>query len=571
MKWVVVMRNLVRTVEVMRLYQQSCHTIVIGMLLLISLSACGGGSSSSEPEPPPVVVTPPPPIEPPKTVLAPAEASAFLNRATFGATRGTIDALVTSNIEDWLEDQYNKPVTRLLPYVQSLDEDQVFPVDRVEGWWLNVVNGEDQLRQRLAFALSEIFVISDQNGFLFNNQEGVADYYDMLAENAFGNYRELLEDVTLHPAMGIYLSMLGNQKPDPVNNIRPDENYAREIMQLFSIGLVELNIDGSPILDADGKPVPTYNQDIIEGFAHVFTGWNFAGTVNFYRPPINFLEPMQPRENFHDKGEKQLINDIVVPAGQTAREDLAIALDALFNHPNVGPFMSYRLIQRLVTSNPSPGYIQRVAETFNDNGQGVRGDLWAVVKAILTDEEALEGYNTSPTTFGKLREPLIRMAHQFRVTGAKTAEGGIPFGFADFILGQSPQRSPSVFNFFSPDYQQPGEILEADLVAPEFEIATANNMTGMHNAVLYFLYVFTERNNDNRVYLELDDLVSLADDHTALLDELDLIYMAGQMTETMRAEIIDYLDFITPYVDAQTKVVETTFLILTSSEYAIQK
>lgn len=542
---------------------------LIWLIILLGISGCGGSSSSNTEQP--NVVVPPPVVDSNKTVLEPAEASAFLNRATFGATREAIDELVDSNVEDWLDNQYNQPVSLLLPYLQSLDVEDIFPFHRVEGWWLNVVNGPDQLRQRMAFALSEIFVVSDRNAFLQRNTEGMAHFYDMLASNAFGNYRDLLEQITLHPAMGVYLSMLGNEKPDLENNIRPDENYAREIMQLFSIGLIELNLDGTAVLGEDDQPINTYDQDIIEGFAHVFTGWNFAGTPNFRRPRPNMFEPMQAFQNFHDTDAKQLLNDVVVPAGQTAEQDLTMALDNLFNHPNVGPFISSRLIQRLVTSNPSPEYIERVATVFNDNGNGVRGDLWAVTVAILTDDEALEGASMMPDRFGKLREPLIRMSHQFRVTGAATEAGQIPFGRADVLLGQAPQRSPSVFNFFSPDYQQPGSILDADLLAPEFEITTANNLTGMHNSVIYFLYTLTQREDANRIYLDIGDFITLADDNDALVDELNLIYMANQMSSAMRSEITDYLDLIDSSVDARTKVLEATMLVLTSSEYAIQK
>ena len=555
----------------MRVVYQIINIRVLSLVFMLGLTGCGGGSS--EQSQPPVSNPPPTPVPEPKTELTEQQASAFLNRATFGATREEIDALSNSNVEDWLDLQYALPPTRLLPYLIALDVEPVRSNHRVQGWWLNAVKAPDQLRQRVAFALSEIFVVSDRNGFLNTYQALVADYYDMLALNAFGNYRDLLEQVTLHPAMGVYLSMLGNEKPDLANNIRPDENYAREIMQLFSIGLVELNIDGSEILDSEGRGIPTYDQDIIEGFAHVFTGWTFADAQSFRRPGrnIDLLSPMEPWQDFHDKGEKVLLNDVIVPADQSAEEDMAMALDNLFNHPNVGPFISFRLIQRLVTSNPSPAYIQRVAEVFNDNGEGVRGDLWAVVKAIMNDDEALFGAETMPDTFGKLREPLIRMAHQFRVTGAENAEGEIPFGTADFILGQAPQRSPSVFNFFSPDYQQPGVISDAELVAPEFEITTANYLTGMNNAVLYFIYTLDRENNQNRIFLNLDHFIALATDHSALIEEIDLVFMAGQMSDGMHDELVDYLDLIQDVVNAELLVKEAMYLVLTSSEYAIQK
>jgi len=542
---------------------------IIFLSLTVFISGCGGGSSDSEPE----AITPPPPVA--KTELTPAESSAFLNRATFGATSESINELANSNVEDWLTSQRSQPISRLLPYILSLpNQEEIFAGHRVEGWWLNTVKGPDQLRQRVAFALSEILVVSDQNDFLFNYQNGMAAYYDILLENAFGNYRDLLEEVTLSPAMGVYLSMLGNQKPDVENNIRPDENFAREVMQLFTIGLVELNLDGSVKTDTNGAAIPSYDQDTIEGFAHVFTGWTFAGASRFRRAEVNAIDPMEPWEDYHDTGEKILLNDFIVPAGQTAQQDLTMAMDNLFAHDNVAPFISFRLIQRLVTSNPSPEYISRVATVFNDNGQGTKGDLWAVVVAILMDEEAMNGANTRPNVFGKLREPLIRTAHLFRVLKAETLLGTIPFRWPDYVFGQSPQRPKSVFNFYHPDYQQPGAIAEGNLYAPEFQLSTANNLTGMHNSVLYFSLYTNDGSgviNDDDILVDTDDLELLAADHGALVDELNLVFIAGQMTESMREEIIAYLDLIHPHVPTRTKVLEAVLLILTSSEYAIQR
>ena len=271
----------------------------------------------------------------------------------------------------------------------------------------------------------------------------------MLAQNAFGNYRDLIEDVTLHPAMGVYLSMLGNEKPDPVNNIRPDENYARELMQLFSIGLVELNQDGSVRLDGNDEPLPTYDQDIIEGFAHVYTGWTYAGSPSFRnaRPtPANQVVPMQLHPGFHDTGEKTLLGGLVLPSGQGGDQDLAAALDNIFDHPNVGPFIAIRLIQRLVTSNPSPGYVSRVARVFDNNGSGVRGDLAAVVKAILLDVEARPD---SPMEIdGKVKEPLLRLTQLWRSYNAASTSGRYPYNFAYIVFGQG-RCNPHRYSIFS--------------------------------------------------------------------------------------------------------------------------
>ncbi|MFT5452577.1 MAG: hypothetical protein ACI9N9_002070, partial [Enterobacterales bacterium] len=384
----------------------------------------------------------------------------------------------------------------------------------------------------------------------------------------------LLEKVTLHPVMGIYLSMLGNRKPDGQLNIRPDENYAREVMQLFSIGLVELNQDGSAILDGQGRKIPTYDQDLIEGFAHVFTGWNFAGSTDFYRPEIDMFQPMEPWESFHDTGQKSLLNGVILPADQTALVDLDMALDNIFNHQNVAPFISHKLIQRLVTSNPSAEYISRVAAVFNNNGEAERGDLGAVIFAILTDDEAIKGFENYPNTFGKLREPLIRNAHFWRVFNAVTSSGQLPFGRPEYVYGQSPQRAPHVFNFFYPDYTPPGELSNEGLVAPEFQIATANNLTGMHNAMLYFSIVNNDSSSTSElgdIILEFDELLAIANNHPVLIDELDMIFTAGQMSIEMKSEILAYIDlFVEPKLE-RIKVLEATFLTISSNEYVIQK
>ena len=303
----------------------------------------------------------------------------------------------------------------------------------------------DQLRQRVAFALSEIFVVSNKNGTLAYQPWALASWYDMLAANAFGNYRDLLEDATLHPAMGIYLTHMQNQKADAALNIRPDENYAREVLQLFSIGLVRLGSDGTPLLDG-GQPIPTYGQAAVRGFAAVLTGWNWnntgCGPTTYvccteetyarcgpydYNVPAWKL-PIQPIEAFHDNtNAKQLLDyagaalpgGVLAPGG-SAPVELDAALDNIFHHPNVGPFIGRRLIQRLVTSNPSPAYVQRVASAFNNNGNGVRGDLKATVRAILGDPEARFGQWMFPSTFGKLREPLPQEHQLWRAMSAST-------------------------------------------------------------------------------------------------------------------------------------------------------
>ena len=540
------------------------------ILLAGWLTACGGGGGGSDDTaPPPTTTTTNNTVK-----LTEIEAAEFLNRSTFGATREGIDELVELGIEDWLSAQYAARPSYLRAYLQTLpDQDAIYHHHRVNAWWLQSVHGPDQLRQRVAFALSQIFVTSDRSGALEGHQMGLANYYDIFVRNAFGNYRDILEQVTLSPVMGVYLSMLGNQKPDVENNIRPDENYAREVMQLFTIGLVELNTDGSSVMNGANNPVPSYDQDIIEGFAHVFTGWTFANAESYRWPERNMLLPMEPFEEYHDTGSKTLLNGFVVPAGQTADEDLQMALDNLFEHPNVGPFISHKLIQRLVTSNPTPEYIARVARVFNNNGQGVRGDMQAVIEAILTDDEALNGRENLPNQFGKLREPLIRTAHFWRAFDALAGNGEFNFGYPDYVYGQAPQSAPHVFNFYSPFYQPPGELSQQSMAAPEFQINTSNNLTGYTNSLLGgTIWKNEEVDNDEQlVYRNMANYMALAEDTAALVDELALVFMAGNISSTMRDELIAYADGFSENTSDFRKVLELTFLILSSAEYTVQQ
>ncbi|MGB5490616.1 MAG: DUF1800 domain-containing protein [Woeseiaceae bacterium] len=541
--------------------------ISITASLMLALAGCGGGGGGS--------TTPPPPPPPPPPVTK-AEAYQLLNQGSFGATEAEAERVISMRQEAWVEEQFQKPLSLQLPHLQSLPPPQ-FPFqlheDRVDIWFRNALNGEDQLRQRVAFALSEVMVVS-QLGALGNLPYAVADYYDVLARNAFGNYRELLEEVTLHPAMGVYLSMLGNEKPDPVLNIRPDENYAREVMQLFSIGLVELNIDGTEKLDMQGQPIPTYDQEIIEGFAHVYTGWTFAGAPSFRqaRPtPFNQVIPMQLYPGFHDLGAKTLLNGTTLPAGQSGDQDLRDALDNIFNHPNVGPFIAIRLIQRLVNSNPSPGYVRRVAEVFNNNGSGVRGDLAAVVRAILLDAEA------HPTMAmeidGKVKEPLLRLTQLWKAYNATSNSGRFPLVASYILFGQGPLQSPSVFNFFSPFYAPPGEIRDSSLVAPELEIATEYQNTLFTNYMFYQVFALNHTNNaleDDDVFINFEEEMAIAADPDALIDMVAGKLLAGQISDTLRQEIAGMLARV-PETDAAIRAAEAIYFVVTSPEYAYQR
>jgi uncharacterized protein (DUF1800 family) len=538
--------------------------------IALGLSGCGGGGSNEPPGPPPP--PPPPPV-------SKAEAFQLLNQATFGATEEEAQRLISMGIENWIDDQLRKPASLHLPFVQAV---QPVPQpmgqlnrQRVDIWFQHALHADDQLRQRVAFALSEIFVVS-QLGALNGRVYSTTSYYDLLVENAFGNYRDLIEKITLHPAMGVYLSMLSNEKPDPVNNIRPDENYARELMQLFSIGLVELNQDGSLKLDASDRPIPTYDQSIIEGFAHVYTGWTYSRATRFRNPQRSLrsdVEPMVLWPGFHDTGPKKVLGGVTIPAGQTGDQDLAMALDNIFNHDNVGPFMAIRLIQRLVTSNPSPGYVSRVASVFNDNGSGVRGDLGAVVRAILMDPEARP--DLPMEIDGKLKEPILRLTQLWKAYDATSKAGGYPRlqGLYN-ILGQGPLQASHVFNFFSPFYAPPGEIRNSSLVAPELEIATEYLNTYFTNLMFYQAFAANSLNVDELrdvdVYINFEAELGIANDVDMLIDTVAGRLLGGEISDTLRNEIAGMLALI-PESESALRVAETIYFIASSPEYAFQR
>lgn len=511
-------------------------------------------------------------------------------------------------------------MSELVPFLDWVGQSEgVYQQHRLEAWLVNAAQlhdpanptatHDDQLRQRVAFALSEIMVVSDRNAALLFQPYALGSYYDMLAHNAFGNFRDLLEDVTLHPAMGKYLSMLGNRRNDPLLNIRPDENYAREVLQLFSVGLYRLNPDGTRMLDG-GQPVPTYDQDVVRGFAHVFTGWNFAGcnAGNYEACALGnpddarWQSAMQAVEAFHDDTtDKQLLDypGVALPggvlsAGGSAQQELDAALDNIFHHPNVGPFIAHLLIQRLVTSNPTPAYVQRVAAAFDDNGSGVRGDMQAVIRAILLDEQARTGQVSAPTQFGKLREPFTRLVRLWRVAPAQSVNGRVfRWSAPDDEYGQLPLSSPSVFNFFKPDFAQPGEIRNAGLVSPEFQIATDTQLVSAPNALgwrIFYFYVGSRYSyaweNDAPVpeeaLMDYTALKALAADPAALVDHLDLTMMAGGMSAYMRDLLITRLEGTPPdNLPGQPsgapmdlplfRVQQALYLIVNSPEFNTQK
>ena len=524
----------------------------------------------------------------PSSSISTAEAYRFLSQATFGPTEESVQALKALGgaplaYERWIDEQMALPASLELPATQAAVEQnpsnpRVAADMRRDQWFRNALAGPDQLRLRMALALSEILVVSEV-GPLWRQPLAVAAYNDTLVRNAFGNFRELMEDVTLTPAMGAYLSMLGNQKPDAELNIRSDENYARELMQLFSIGLVQLNPDGTAKLDPDGVPLPTYDQSIIEGFARVFTGWHYAGAAKFElarRTNETQVIPMQAYPEQHDTDAKTLLSypgvqKPVLPAGQSPQQDLADALDNVFNHPNVAPFISKQLIQRLVRSNPSPEYVARVAAKFEDDGHGERGNLAAVVKAILLDPEA----RTAPVddTGGKLKEPLLRLVQFWRAYDAAAPNGEYRFDEVAEVFGQGPLLSPSVFNFFSPAYAPPGEIDDRGLVAPEMEIVTEYHATTVANFFYdqIFLRNSTTTGLGSRIIvIDIDEEVALAADSAALVERIADKLLGGDISPELEAEARAAVDR-TSLSKPANRVAEALYLVVTSPEFATQR
>ncbi|MBX2824674.1 MAG: DUF1800 domain-containing protein [Gammaproteobacteria bacterium] len=501
-----------------------------------------------------------------------SDAKRFLDQATYGPSLSEMDRVTTLGFEAWIDDQLQLSPTLMLPALRALPNHRWN--EYVNVWWRQSVTANDQLRQRVAFALSEIFVVSARDG-LGDEQLGLANYYDILIRNAFGNYRDLLQEVTLSPIMGEYLSMKGNHKPDPEQSIRPDENYARELLQLFSIGLVELNLDGTPALDASGEPVPTYTQETVEAFAHVFTGWNFSNADHFLWPSTSdYLSPMVAYPRYHATRQKNLLRGKILPKDQTPEQDLNQALNNIFNHPNVGPFISRQLIQKLVTSNPSPQYIADVATVFNANEDGERGSLGSVVKAILLHHEARQGHLEQPTTFGKLKEPVLRITSLWRAFEPAYFPANFNYGWVGSELGQSPLNSPSVFNFFTPFYSLPGEIQDRGLVSPEFEIHDETSIIKITNRLLastLWSHNYQYESDENRLALDISLEVALEEqDPDRLLDHLDILLLGGRMTEEMRSVLHTLMDGYSYASGGPQRVIETIFMIASSPAAAIQ-
>lgn len=608
------------------------------------------------------------------------EASRFLSQASFGMRFEEVKRVADIGFEAWMDEQmavppsylteemwYNwqrildaheesftdylaeiilyrqmsaseiKPDSIAPPLTEEeVREERLFYIDDIFGptglhfnnaWWERVMIGEDQLRQRVAYALSQILVVSS-NSDLGNEAEALCYYYDILLEHAFGNFRDLLEDVTLSPAMGFYLSHLNNPKAIPEESIHPDENYAREVMQLFTIGLYELNIDGSRKKDAQGNDIPTYNNTDIKEMARIFTGLGpsqldqrmyEAGDItwtdeayfglDFY--VMSKEDPLIMYQEWHDEGEKSLMDGLEIPAGQDGMTDIGMALDFLFNHDNTGPFISRQLIQRLVKSNPSPQYIERVARIFNNNGRGERGDLASVVKAILLDPEARECEDMMDPFNGKMAEPLLRRSFLSRMadlmpylyyeyyTISSYDSAGVSLevyeeyldpeeteldywnnGYEDYDrYKQFMLMSPTVFNFYLPDHQPVGEIAANGLVAPEFKIHDTSTAINYLNGIWDYVgnpwwnYIwwnwedrFTQMQPSYDRYLEV-----YYDGIESFIHHLDIEFTSGQMRDDLKQTLRDFAEEVPEWVEDEMIAKYMIYLVMISPDFTIEK
>jgi uncharacterized protein (DUF1800 family) len=504
-----------------------------------------------------------------------ADVVRFLEQATFGPTTELISHVQRNGFDAYLDEQFAAPASSyptlpLYPTTRDSvncpsnsacqrDNYTLYPLQN--RFFVNAMYGSDQLRQRVAFALHQIFVVS---GVEITQPSWMAPYLQTLDRNAFGNYRQLLYEITVNPAMGNYLDMAGNTKTNP------NENYAREVLQLFSIGTVKLNLDGSPQLDAADQPLPAYTQTTVNNFARVFTGWRLAPSPSTGVP--NYIDPMVTNEAQHDTGSKTLLNGASLPAGQSARKDLDDALDNIFNNPNVAPFISKQLIQHLVTSNPTPAYVTRVASVFNDNGAGVRGDLKAVVRAILLDDEARGDMKTA-SNYGRLRHPAQFITNILRLFDATSANR---LTNSDGYL--NPQSSPMGMDIFRPasvfSYYAPGTVVSgtSGVRGPEFGILSTSTAIRRANFIntIVFTNIAVSTNAPNGTSIDLSAMQALAGNPAQLVDKLNELMMHNSMSASMRDSIINAVAAV-PSSNTLKRARTAVYLVASSSQYQVQR
>ncbi|MGA2550758.1 MAG: DUF1800 domain-containing protein [Burkholderiaceae bacterium] len=552
-------------------------------LTLVSCGGGGGGGSSSSAGTSSTAAS--------ATHYTQADATRLADQAAFGPTPELV-AQIESEGSAWIDAQISTPPTGY-PALAPLDPTTnacpspalpgqdpqcyrdvytAFPVQRA--FFQNSLTGKDQLRQRVALAYQQIFVVSTVT---IGPAYAMREYQQMLLNDAFVNFRQILNDVTLSPVMGAYLNMANNNKANSSGTVSPNENYAREVLQLFSIGPNTLNVDGTVVTDSFGQPVPTYTQDTIEGFASSFTGWTYptypGATPPQYGNNYNqyFMGQMIPFQINHDITAKPLLSGVTLPANQTAQADLKGALDNIFNHPNVGPFIGKQLIQFLVTSNPSPAYVSRVTAVFNNNGKGVRGDMGAVVKAILVDPEA-RGDSIATPNFGRLREPALYISSTLRALGA-TSDGEYQINESS-NLGMNLFGSETVFGFYHPADLLPGS---STLLAPQFDLATASTNVGQLDYLNQLIYSGNGVQPDTTLpgaigtQIDVFSYAALAGNPSAMVALFNTNLLHGTMSAAEASAIVAAVNTIEEQgPDWQiTRAQAAAFLVLASPRYQI--
>jgi uncharacterized protein (DUF1800 family) len=474
-------------------------------------------------------------------------AARFLEQASWGPDAASIAHVQDIGFDAWITEQLAAPISL---YKSSHDSSDTL-VNQQSEFFVHAMQGQDQLRQRVAFALSQIFVVS---GLKTGEPRQMVPYQNMLLQDAFGTYLNALHDVTLSPTQGVYLDMVNNDKADPTAGTAPNENYGREVMQLFSIGTALLNGDGST---QGGKPIPTYDQTTITNMARALTGWTFPGhVITSGHNPENYSGPMIAVEANHDEGAKTIVGGKNLSAGQTAQQDLDGVLQALATHQNTAPFISLRLIEHLVKSNPSPAYIARISQVFNT----AQGDLSQVVRAILLDPEARQGDdpgNPAQPTGGHLREPLLFVLAMMRNIDAGVVSNNPIEGLAA-DMGQNLFYSPSVFNYYSPLYH-----LSNGLLAPEFQTLSSATALVRANVVQNLI----ARNLDGDIHWNMGPFIQLASSPPDLVNAIDNAFMFGRMPAALKAEIAAAMAATTNSAD---RVRNAIYLMATSSLYQVE-
>lgn len=597
----------------------SSSKLLLAGLTSVVLAACSGGSTDTGGGGDDGGSSGPPPSGPVGRMATPVEASVFLTQATFGPSLADIERNAGQSASDWFVAQTNAAPSYLLDdvdyyisLVRDPDDFSGFARDSATiAFWRNAISANDQLRQRMAFALSQILVVSGNTGELESSPDGLATYQDILIRHAFGNYRDLLEDVTYSPAMGNYLTYLGSRKANPNTGRMPDENYARELLQLFTIGVVEID-QGGEIVTQGGQPVELFDNDDIRGLARVFTGFVYGREIQSYEDwRAAMREPMQINANRHSLEEKSFLG-LTIPAGIGGEESVARALDHIMEQPTLAPFLSRQLIQRFTTSDPDPAYVRRVADAFESGsfqlpnmvtvGAGRRGDLTATVAAVLFDPSVSDiDAARANDQFGKLREPVLRMAHWARAFEVSGQEAIYVFDIHNTSgtqrLNQTPYRAASVFNFYRPGFVAPGSQSGAlGMTVPELQIFNSASTAGYVNFIDDFILDDLDDRNIDQVTRRITnrnvslspqaalsawlptyaDEIALADDHEALLDHLDLLLTGNTLSDGTRALVLEQLDAdqaagTDTAEEIRDRVQMAVLLIITSPDYLVQR